>query len=326
MHLEDSHGRSFHYLRLSITEACNFRCSYCLPNGFSKPANACRPLSVQETSNLVSGFAELGFWKMRLTGGEPTIRSDILEVIEAVARTPGIRQVALTTNGYRLRKIARELRDAGLHSLNVSLDSLDSDRFREITGQPRLSEVMDGIDAALVAGIPSVKVNAVLLRGVNEQDLGSFIELAKETPIGIRFIELMRTGQNEEYFLRHHLPVGALQFRLARSGWKPLEKRAGDGPALEYGHSDYRGRIGVIAPYSREFCRSCNRLRVSSQGGLRLCLFGEGDFPLRTLLQSPSQKGELVDTVRALIDRKPESHLLHQGKFGNASTLAAIGG
>ncbi|MCM2279948.1 MAG: GTP 3',8-cyclase MoaA [Oligoflexia bacterium] len=324
--LVDSHGRRFEYLRLSVTEACNFRCTYCLPNGYLKPAGLPQALTAGEIRNLVAGFARMGFWKVRLTGGEPTTRNDIVELVETVARTPGIRKVGLTTNGYRLRKIARELRMAGLSALNISIDSLDAGRFEAITGQPRLSEVLEGLEAALSAGIPSIKVNAVLLRDQNERDLEGFLEFVRERPVSVRFIELMRTGQNEQYFRRHHLSAGAIQFLLARSGWQPLEKDPGAGPALEYARPGYRGRIGVIAPYSKDFCESCNRLRVSSQGGIRLCLFGERDFSLRPLLQDASQLEELVQTVHHLIVRKAESHLLQEGNYGNTWNLSAIGG
>ncbi|MCM2324346.1 MAG: GTP 3',8-cyclase MoaA [Oligoflexia bacterium] len=324
--LTDPQGRRFHYLRLSITDACNFRCSYCLPEGYLKRADAPEPLSHPEIANLIAGFAEAGFWKVRLTGGEPTVRRDLLQIIETAARTPGVREVALTTNGSRLRSLAGDFRRAGLTSLNVSVDSLDPERFTEISGQPRLAEVLEGIDAAFEAGIPSIKVNAVLLKGLNELELDRFIAWTRDTPISIRFIELMRTNRNAEYFETYSLSAGEIQLRLARAGWVARPKTEGDGPAIEYTRPGHLGRIGVIAPYSRDFCASCNRLRVSSQGGLRLCLFGEKDFSLRSLLRSPEQKDELLATLQELIGRKPDSHLLHQGIYGSTRNLADIGG
>lgn len=324
--LIDSFGRDFHYLRLSVTDVCNFRCVYCLPNGYQKPERAEEPLTVDEIRNLVAGFAELGLWKVRLTGGEPTVRRDFLELAAAVAATPGIRKVALTTNGYRLKQLASELRHAGITSLNVSVDSLDPGRFREITGTDRLDEVLDGIGAALKAGFETVKVNAVLLRDLNDADLEAFLKWTVDVPVSIRFIELMRTGENEELFRRRHLSGGEVKLRLLRQGWSLRERAPGDGPAVEFEHPEHRGRIGIIAPYSQDFCRSCNRLRVSSTGGLRLCLFGEKDHALRPLLQHESQREELIASVRGLMDRKAVSHYLHEGIYGNTGNLAAIGG
>ena len=325
--LQDSYGRQFQYLRLSVTDVCNFRCVYCLPEGYSKPLNISDvPLTSREIGNLVAASATLGLWKVRLTGGEPTTRPDLLDIISTVAGTPGIRKVALSTNGYRLSQMASRLKGAGVDSLNVSVDSVDATRFKAVTGQDRLDDILKGVDAALEAGFTSIKVNAVLLKGLNEADFECFLAWAKRSPLSIRFIELMRTGQNEEFFRKHHLSAGELRLRLLRDGWSINPRGDGDGPAIEFKHPDYRGRIGLIAPYSKEFCKSCNRLRVSSFGRLRLCLFGESDVSLRPLLQSEDQREELVEKIREVIEQKPVSHLLHEGVYGNTSNLAAIGG
>lgn len=324
--LADSHGRRFRYLRLSVTDACNFRCVYCLPNGYRKPAGAQAPLGVSEIRNLVSGFAAMGFWKVRLTGGEPTLRRDIVEIAHEISSIPGIRKVALTTNGYRLAQLAGPLRAAGVNALNVSIDSLNAERFRKITGQNRLHDVLKGIDAAFSSGFSAIKVNAVLMKGHNDLDLDSYLEWIRRAPISVRFIELMRTGDNRKLFEGRHLSAGTIQLKLLAWGWSMRHRSEGDGPAVEFEHPEYVGRIGLIAPYSRDFCRSCNRLRVSSQGDLRLCLFGEEGHPLRHLLRFEHQRDELIAAVRELIGEKAAAHYLHDGKYGNTQDFAAIGG
>jgi len=324
--LRDVEGRQFEYLRLSVTDHCNFRCVYCLPEGHRARPGALPALSVAEVRNLVSGFAGLGFWKVRLTGGEPTVRGDILELARSVASVPGIRKVALTTNGWRLQQLAAPLREAGVTALNVSVDSLDPQRFFRTTGHARLCGVLKGIDAAFAAGFDTVKVNAVLMKGINEQDFAAFLDWTSREPVTVRFIELMRTKDNGALFEQHHLPSPILSRRLADAGWTPAPRGECDGPAQEFTRPGHPGRIGLIAPYSSGFCQSCNRLRVSSQGGLRLCLFGEADFSLRPLLQSPHQREELIDAVQRLILRKPVAHHLNEGRYGSTASLAAIGG
>ncbi len=330
---QDSHGRRFQYLRLSVTDVCNFRCVYCLPNGY--PAldsqaglRAENPLRLNEIGNLVAGFADMGFWKVRLTGGEPSVRGDLVEIARLVTATSGIRQVALSTNGYRLRSLARPLVDAGVSAFNISVDSLDPRAFHQITGMDRLSEVLEGIQAVIDLGVKRVKLNAVLMRGLNDrpEDLARFLDWVKARPVSVRFIELMRTGENADLFNRHHVSAGTLRLELLRAGWFPEARRDGDGPAVEFSHSDSLGKIGIIAPYSEGFCGNCNRLRINSRGALRLCLFGTGEQSLRSLLQSPSQKDELIQTVQNLLSEKAPTHFLKEGNYGITQNLSAIGG
>ncbi len=323
--LEDPLGRRLHYLRLSITDRCNFRCVYCLPDGCGA-ATGPDPLTVDEIRRLVRGFASLGFWKVRLTGGEPTVRRDVVEVVRAVAATPGVRKVGLTTNGYRLDALARPLRDAGLSSVNVSLDSLDPDRFREVTGNRRPDRVVAGIEAALAAGIPVVKLNVVLLRGLEEPEVSRFLEWTRRVPLRVRFIELMETGDNRAFFARARLGADAVTRLLEARGWTRLARTGLDGPARVWGHPDHAGLAGIISAYDEGFCDACNRLRVTSQGALRLCLFGDREIPLRPLLQRDADAGALVARVRAAVAEKPPSHLLGIGRCGSTRNLAATGG
>lgn len=323
--LVDRFGRSFPYLRLSLTEACNYSCSYCLPDGYRAEGRA-RFLELDEIRRLVRGFAALGMSKLRLTGGEPTLRKDLLPIISTVAAVPGIRRVAITTNGTHLPRHVGAWREAGLTALNVSLDTLDAARFRDITGHDRFAEVTEGLEMALGLGFDSVKLNAVLLRGRNDDELPAWFDYLRGRDVAIRFIELMRTGDNREFFERHHLRADAIEQQLVAAGWS-LRARAPDaGPAREYAHPDYRGRVGIIAPYSKDFCAGCNRLRVTARGDLRLCLFGDFGIGLRPLLQSDDDFDALVARISTQLGLKAAGHGLHQGQTGLTPHLASIGG
>ncbi len=323
--LQDALGRRIDYLRLSVTDRCNFRCVYCLPQGCSK-GSASAPLTLDEIERLARGFARLGFWKVRLTGGEPTTRPDIAEITGRIARIPGIRRVGLTTNGYRLAGLASALRGAGLASLNVSLDSLDPERFAQLTGYSRLDSIIAGVEGALAAGIPSVKVNVVLLRSLCDREFDRFLAWTKGLPLGVRFIELMQTGENGAFFRQHHLSAERIRQMLEARGWARLAREESDGPAKYYGHAGHAGKVGLIAPYSAGFCEACNRVRVSSTGKLRLCLFGGEEIPLRHLLRSDAQGDDLVRLIESSIEAKPASHRLQQGHCEATTNLASIGG
>lgn len=323
--LVDGFGRTFPYLRLSLTEACNFRCSYCLPDGYRADG---RPtfLTLEEVRRLVRGFAAVGMRKIRLTGGEPSLRKDLPSIIAAVSATPGVQKIALTTNGCLLPRHVRLWREAGLTALNVSLDSLQPARFAAITGHDRFDEVMEGVEIAQGLGFAAVKLNAVLLRGLNDDELPAWMDFLRDRDVAIRFIELMRTGDNQAYFERHHYRAEALEQQLIDTGWM-LRPRAPDaGPAREYAHPDYRGRIGIIAPYSKDFCAGCNRLRVTARGDLRLCLFGDFGIPLRPLLQSDDDHEALAARIASQLGLKAAGHGLHQGNTGITPHLASIGG
>lgn len=323
--IEDRFGRRFPYLRLSVTDVCNFRCTYCLPDGYQKTHDDTF-ITLPEIARLVTAFAEMGTWKIRLTGGEPTVRPDFIDIAKTVSSIPGIRRVAFTTNGYKLPERAQGYYDAGLRAINVSIDSLDPRKFHEITGHDRLDEVVDGVSAALEAGFDSVKVNTVLLKGLNDDELDGFLDFVTDRPVSLRFIELMQTGDNLDYFRKHHIPATVIRNKLALRGWTLQERGEGAGPAVEYAHPDYAGRIGLIAPYAKDFCATCNRLRVSARGALHLCLFGAGGYDLRPLLQDDAQKEELQDKIMSLMQYKRSSHFLHDGNTGTRQHLASIGG
>jgi GTP 3',8-cyclase len=324
--LADRYGRSFPYLRLSITPACNFRCTYCLPHGYHADAGAAGPLSLEEIARLLRGFAELGMHKLRITGGEPSVRHDLADVLRTAAAAPGVTSLAMTTNGTLLSRRLGEWMDAGLNAINVSVDSLDRAVFARITGHDRLDDILHGVDMALGAGLRAVKLNAVLLKGVNDDELPGWLDYLRDHAVSLRFIELMQTGDNLAFFRDHHVRAAQLEVQLQESGWQMLPRAADAGPAREYHHSDYAGRIGIIAPYSKDFCTGCNRLRVTATGDLRLCLFGEFGIPLRPYLQRDEQLDDLLRAIGGQMGRKEQGHFLHEGRTGVTPHLASTGG
>jgi cyclic pyranopterin phosphate synthase len=324
--LQDSFSRKFSYLRLSLTEVCNFSCQYCLPNGFQRSEAPLSPeLKTEEVRRLLIGFRQAGFSKVRFTGGEPTIRSDLPEII-SMAREVGFEKRALSTNGWNLKRILPTLKSSGLSHLNVSVDSLDPARFQKLTGKSLLPQILDGIQETLAAGGIQLKLNAVLHRETALLELKSFQDFVKDRPISFRFIELMRTLNRGEYRDRHYASAGELRFQLLSQGWE-LKAREGDsGPALVFAHPNYQGTIGLISPHSDGFCSTCNRLRVTSRGNLRLCLFGDQDYSLREFLQDDSGPTQLATRLPQLIQSKPESHFLHRNESGQLKQFSELGG
>ncbi|KLN97123.1 GTP 3',8-cyclase MoaA [Moellerella wisconsensis] len=323
--LVDPFARKFYYLRLSITDVCNFRCTYCLPNGY-KPRGRHEFLTRDEIRRIGQAFAELGTEKVRITGGEPTMRKDFTDIIATINENKSIKKIAVTTNGYRMERDVAAWKDAGLDAINVSIDSLDPRQFAAITGQDKFFQVMSGIDAAFDAGFKKIKVNAVLMKNVNDIALTSFLNWIKHRPIQLRFIELMETGEGSEMFNRFHIPGATIRSRLIEMGWYQLPKARSDGPAQVFSHPDYQGEIGLIMPYEKDFCQSCNRLRVSAVGNLHLCLFGENGIPLRDLLADDSCNEELKSRIQRGLTSKRETHFLHQGNSGITPNLSVIGG
>jgi GTP 3',8-cyclase len=322
--LIDNFSRSFNYLRLSLTEKCNFKCNYCLPNG-SECYSMDEDLTLLEIKRLVTAFALLGTKKIRLTGGEPSLRRDLTDIISTCKNIPGIESVTLTTNGFRLEKDVHSWRAAGLDSLNISIDSLRSDMFQLITGSNKLSSILTGLEQALQLDFRHVKINSVLLREHNASELDAFIDFVKTRKVTIRFIELMRTGDNADFFSHQHLSGDAILGILINNGWTQKIRAQDAGPAKEFIHPDYAGSIGLIMPYSQDFCASCNRLRVSSKAELYLCLFAEQHLSFRDLLQTDDPEPVIAFLQNALL-QKTAGHRLWQTQTGSTRQLAMIGG
>lgn len=321
----DTYNRKFYYLRLSVTDVCNFRCRYCLPDGYKRLSRD-HFLSVDEIRRLIRAFSQAGCQKIRVTGGEPTLRSDFIDIISAIRQDARVKIVALTTNGYRMARDVKRWYDAGLTSINVSVDSLDVHQFYQITGQNKLKQIISGIDAAFDAGFKQIKVNAVLMRNINSASLPLFLAWIKDKPIQLRFIELMEIGKSKEFFRKYHLSGNEIKQQLIATGWCLKPKTLTDGPAQVFTHADYRGEIGLVMPYEQGFCSSCNRLRVSAQGKLHLCLFGERHINLRDLLVNDGQINELQQRIRSSLTLKRETHFLHQSNSGMTQNLSIIGG
>ncbi|ENX6454872.1 GTP 3',8-cyclase MoaA [Vibrio vulnificus] len=324
---EDRFHRKFYYLRLSVTDVCNFKCTYCLPDGYQPSGQKNSSfLNLSEIRRVVKAFADCGTSKVRITGGEPSLRKDFTDIIHTVASTQGIKRVATTTNGYRMEKHIGEWKEAGLNQINVSVDSLDPRMFHQITGENKFHQVMSGIDRAFELGFEQVKVNVVLMKDLNHNELPAFLHWIKHRPIQLRFIELMQTGEMDTLFQQHHVSGVAIRNHLIANGWLLKVKAANDGPAQVFVHPDYQGEIGLIMPYEKDFCASCNRLRVSAKGKLHLCLFGDRGVELRDLLQQDSQESALIERIQVELQTKSVSHFLNDGNTGMTPHLASIGG
>ena len=327
--LKDSFGRTFPYIRLSITDVCNFKCGYCLPNGYQINKSDNRKfLHLDEIKRLSKVFSKLGVQKIRLTGGEPTVRKDFFDIIKILKYEAEIKKVVITTNGYHLDDKAKKLVDSGLNGINISIDSLDRNTFKTITGHDRLPEILRGIQNLQDLGFDNIKVNAVLLNNINssEKDFDTWANFIKKNKVDFRYIELMQTGDNLDYFKKYHISSKTFKEYLDKNNWIYQTFGKDAGPSLNYINPEYKGKFGIIAPYSRDFCKTCNRLRITSRGDLRLCLFGNTGINIRHLLQRDDQIEELQDLILGQMKFKKESHYLELGKTGLTKNLSTTGG
>ena len=327
--LKDNFGRVFPYIRLSITDVCNFKCGYCLPNGYQVDKNDNRKfLHLEEIKRLAKVFSKLGVKKIRLTGGEPTVRKDFFKIIKILKYEAEIKKIVITTNGYHLDEKAKMLVDSGLNGINISIDSLDRNTFKTITGHDRLPEILRGIQNLQDLNFDNIKVNAVLLNNINasEKDFDTWSSFIKKNKIDFRYIELMRTGDNLDYFKKYHVSSKVFKKYLDENNWIYQTFGKDAGPSLNYINPDYEGKFGIIAPYSKDFCKTCNRLRITSRGDLRLCLFGNTGISVRHLLQKDDQIEELQDLMLGQMKFKKESHYLELGETGLTKNLSTTGG
>ena len=327
--LKDSFGRKFPYIRLSISDVCNFKCGYCLPDGYKIDKSDNRTfINIEEIRRLAKALSELGVSKIRLTGGEPTVRKDFFEIVKIIKENSGIKKTVITTNGYKLDKIANAIKNSGLDGINISIDSLNANTFRKITGHDRLEEILRGIKKLKKLDFKNIKINAVLLKGLNdsEKDFNDWAEFIKNNEIDFRYIELMQTGDNLDYFNRYHVPAKKFIDYLNNNNWVIQTFGKDAGPSKNYLNPKFKGKFGVIAPYSEDFCKSCNRLRITAKGDLRLCLFGNTGINIRHLMQKDSQLEELKDLILKQLNFKKESHYLEIGETGLTKNLSTTGG
>ncbi|KJV30685.1 molybdenum cofactor biosynthesis protein MoaA [Aquitalea magnusonii] len=305
--LSDRFGRTIDYLRVSVTDRCDLRCSYCIPKGFKgfeEPANWLR---FDEIERVVAAFARLGTRRFRLTGGEPLLRRDLPQLVGALAALPGVEDLSLTSNGTQLASLAAPLKSAGLHRLNISLDSLRRDCVASISGSDSLDKVLSGLAAAKAAGFANIKINMVPLAGVNDGDIESMLAYCMEQGFVLRLIEAMPMGSTGQ--AAQGLDLSQLLDKLTRQhGLIASSRSLGGGPASYWQNADASFTLGLITPLSQHFCATCNRVRLSVDGTLYMCLGQEEQLELRPLLRAGCSDAELEAAIRAAIELKPEKH------------------
>jgi len=320
----DSFGRSINYLRISVTDRCNLRCLYCMPPEGVPQMPHSEILSYEEVRTVVQAAAELGITKIRLTGGESLVRAELPKLIKMLSQIEGIQELSLTTNGTFLKKHALELKQAGLSRVNVSLDTLKADKFQYITSLGKLKDVLEGIEAAKEAGLHPVKINTVVMRGINEDEILDFTRMTYEDGWHVRFIELMPFKRVADFVpfieLRRHISLlGKL---------KPCASTTGNGPAMYYRLAGARGTIGFISPLTElSFCSRCNRMRLTPDGKLRPCLLEEDEIDLKMPLRNNASMEELKSLILKAVASKPEHHHLERGNIRPVNRkMSQIGG
>lgn len=318
--MKDKYGREIEYLRISITDRCNLKCLYCSPD--EDTAKKCNEtLTPEEIEKIVRSMVNVGIRNVRITGGEPLVRGDVCEIIERISKIPGIEDISMTTNGINLGKLADKLKAAGLKRLNVSLDTLKKDRFKYITGGGNLEDTLQGIHKAMRLGIKPVKINTVLIKGVNDDEIDDLMELTRNSPLEVRFIELMPIGkfgeQNSDKIvynsdiIKNHPQLIFMGDNLSGA------------PASYYRIDGYEGKVGFISPMSHKFCSSCNRIRLTSDGKIKLCLGNNSEMEVAAVLRENPQ--DLDEFIKKAIYDKPAGHNF-ENSFSSNRNMSRIGG
>ncbi len=334
--MRDGHGRIIDYLRISLTDRCNFRCIYCMPAEGVQQMTHEQILRIEEIERIVRVATRIGIRSVRLTGGEPLVRKGVVDLVESLSKMPDIENISMTTNGVLLPRMADDLKRAGLSRVNISLDTLDPDQFKLITRVGSIEDTLAGIEAALAAGFDPVKINAVAVRSLN-QDFLAFAKLSIDRPLHVRFIEYMPVGEStgadghgwgKADVIPSEELLDIINERAAAEGLPPLEpldgeqKPLGWGPARYFAFPGAQGTVGFISPLSRHFCSECNRLRLTADGKLRPCLFSDRELDIRAALQEGGEEGAYACFLEAL-DLKPDEH---HDKVGTERKMSQIGG
>ena len=334
--MKDGHGRTIDYLRVSLTDRCNLRCIYCMPEEGVDQVGHDEILRIEEIEQLIRVATRIGIKSVRLTGGEPTVRKGVVDLIRNVSAMPEIENVSMTTNAILLPRMADDLREAGLSRVNISLDTLDRDQFFFITRRDDFDKVMEGIDAALAAGFNPVKINAVAVRQLN-QDFLAFAKLSIDRPLHVRFIEYMPVGTSSGVDGNGWGPDDVISCeelreiineRAVAEGLEPLQPVGADGKPIGWGPAQYYqfpgalGTVGFISPVSRHFCSECNRLRLTADGKLRPCLFSDVEFDVKTALREGGEEAAYKVFLEALGEKPDE----HHDKVGTERNMYQIGG
>lgn len=317
--MKDAFNRTINYLRISVTDLCNLRCKYCMPEDGVEKKQHSDILSVEEIETIVRAAAELGIDKVRITGGEPLVRNGILEICRRIGAIDGLKDIGITTNGILLGTMAEDLKKAGVSRVNISLDTLDPVKYRQITRRGELSDVISGISASQKAGLLPIKINTVLIGGFNDDEIGNFIEMTRYEDIDVRFIELMPIGESACWDKKSFIPATRVLEQEPR-----LEPVARKGAAVEtvYRIPGYKGKVGLINPMSQPFCPECNRIRVTADGKLKTCLHSAEEISLKGL---PAE--EVKERIASAIRNKPLRHYLNENtKSESARNMFQIGG
>jgi len=324
----DRINRKIEYLRISVTDRCNLRCVYCMPAEGIPVLKHEDVLSYEEVLRIVRVAARAGIRKIRLTGGEPLVRKGITGLIREISAVPGIDDLSLTTNGLLLGKMAHELADAGLKRINISLDSLNPEKFSELTRGAELGAVLEGIEKAEAAGFSPIKINAVMIKGLNSGEAADFARLTLSKPYHVRFIEFMPIGAREMWDESRVVTAQEIKEDIRRLGvLEPVEKNGGDGPAELYRLPGAKGFLGFISPLSRHFCGGCNRLRLTADGKFRPCLFSESEIDVKTAVRTGCDDREITRLIDLALSIKPDGHGVAEGvKKKYQRTMSRIGG
>jgi cyclic pyranopterin phosphate synthase len=324
----DRYARTIDYLRISVTDRCNLRCRYCMPEEGVPSVPHDSIMRYEEIVLLVRAAASIGFTRVRLTGGEPLVRKGLTGLIESLRAVEGIADLSLTTNGVLLAEAAHELREAGIDRVNVSLDTLRRDRFAEITRRDLFDQVTAGIDKALEVGMDPVKINVVVIRGVNDDEILDFALLTRDRPLSVRFIEFMPVAAENGWEPARVVPTAEV-LSLIRNRYtiREVTDRRGSGPSTDISIDGFVGTIGFISPVSRHFCDRCNRLRVTSDGRIRGCLFSDDELYILPALRKGAPLAEIADLLKSAVAQKPPAHTINDRRFKSCQrSMSAIGG
>lgn len=323
----DGFEREINYLRISVTDRCNLRCVYCMPEEGVKLLTHEQILTLEEIYQVVEAAALIGISKVRLTGGEPLVRLGLVDLIRNISTLPQIDDISLTTNGILLKEMAKDLKEAGLKRVNISLDTMVPQRFRDITRIGDINKVMQGIEEALRLGLNPVKINTVVVRGVNLDEVVNFARWTSKQPVHVRFIELMPIGTSSSWAGDSYVPAEEIKeiIRGELGELEPASQLTGSGPAKYYKLKNALGTIGFITAVSDHFCARCNRLRLTANGRLRPCLFDKREVDIKTALRTGISKEELAKIIMQVIKTKPDRHHMSDG-WQDKRIMSQLGG
>lgn len=326
--MQDTYQREINYLRVSVTDRCNLRCVYCVPPEGVQSAPHEEILRLEEIETVVRAAARVGVKKIRLTGGEPLVRKGLEDLVRRISNIPGIDDITLTTNGLLLPLRVHALKEAGVKRVNISLDTLKAGRYREITRGGDLGGAWAGIQAALEAGLHPVKLNTVVIRGFNDDEVTAMARLTLERPLHVRFIELMPIGSSSGWAAGRFVPAGEIMAAINAGLGRllPAKQPAGGGPAKYYRLKDAPGTIGFITSMSEHFCHKCNRLRLTASGGLRPCLYDGREIDLKTPLREGAGIREIAGLIMEAVALKPDRHHMLEGWRDGRRVMSQIGG